>query len=272
MPSWTVDRPRRLTLTEPVVRLVVRLNSGRVNVVGTDGPARIEITRTDRQRLVVEHRDGTLSVRHRTFRNWTFRNWTFLLRRFGLAAGPEISIGVPARVRVDLRLHEGAVVASGLAETTEVDVTAGQVTLMGLAGQTSARLVSGPVEALGVSGDLTMETVSGELILAGGTAERVRASTVSGAITCDLGNPGRSEIQLGATTGSVTVRVPEESDLDVHLHTTSGQITTDFPQLEPGAVPSWASDRRGTLGAGGGSLRATTMSGSIVLLARRSAE
>ncbi|MEO3925915.1 DUF4097 family beta strand repeat-containing protein [Micromonosporaceae bacterium B7E4] len=267
MPSWTVDGPRRLTLTEPVDQLVVRLSSGRVNVVGTDGPARIEVTRTDRRPLVIEQRNGRLSVRHRTF-----RSWTLLLRWFGLRAGPEISIGVPARARVDLRLHEGAVIASGLVEATQVEVTAGQVTLMGLGGQTRARLVSGPVEALGVSGDLTMETVSGELILADGTAERVRASTVSGAITCDLGNPGRSEIQLGATSGSVTVRVPEESDLDVHLHTTSGRITTDFPQLEVGAAPSWSSDRRGTLGVGGGSLRATTMSGSIVLLARRSAE
>ncbi|AVT36886.1 DUF4097 family beta strand repeat-containing protein [Plantactinospora sp. BB1] len=267
MPSWTVDGPRRLTLTEPVDQLVVRLNSGRVNVVGTDGPARIEVTRTDRRPLVVEHHDGRLTVRHRTF-----GSWTLLLRWFGLGGGPEISIGVPARVRVDLRLYEGAVVASGLVEATEVEVTAGQVTLMGLAGRTKARLVSGPVEALGVAGDLTMETVSGELILADGTAERVRASTVSGAITCDLGDPGGSEIQLGATSGSVTVRVPEESDLDVHLHTTSGQITTDFPQLAAGPAPSWSSDRRGTLGAGGGSLRATTMSGSIVLLARRSAE
>ncbi|GIG85946.1 DUF4097 family beta strand repeat-containing protein [Plantactinospora endophytica] len=263
MPSWTVDEPRRLTLTEPVDQLVVRLNSGRVNVVGTDGPARIEITRTDRRPLVVEQRDGRLTVRHRTF-----RSWTLLLRWIGLRAGPEISIGVPARVRVDLRLHEGSVVASGLTEATEVDVTAGHVTLMGLAGRTRARLVSGPVEALGVAGDLTMETVSGELILADGTAERVRASTVSGAITCDLGSPGSSDIQLGATSGSVTVRVPGESDLDIHLHTTSGRITTDFPQLAAGSTPSWSSDRRGTLGAGGGSLRATTMSGSIVLLAR----
>ncbi|MFY1690090.1 DUF4097 family beta strand repeat-containing protein [Plantactinospora sp. WMMB782] len=265
MPSWTVDGPRRLTLVEPVDQLVVRLDSGRVNVFGTDGPARIEVTRTDGRPLVVEHQDGKLAVRQRTP-----RDWTLLLRLFGRDSGPEISIGVPARVRVDLRLHEGAVVASGLTGATRVDVTAGQVTLMGLAGRTTARLISGPVEALGVSGDLTMETVSGELVLADGTAERVRASTVSGAITCDLGNPGSGEIQLGAASGSVMVRVPEESDLDVRLHTTSGKITTDFPQLQAGAAPSWSSDRRGRLGAGGGSLRATTMSGSIVLLARRS--
>src|SRR5687767_15648799 len=58
-------------------------------------------------------------------------------------------------------------------------------------GSTSAKLTSGPVEALGVRGDLTVETVSGEVILADSAADRVRAQTVSGAITCDLDN--RSE-------------------------------------------------------------------------------
>lgn len=267
MASWTVDGPRRLTIAEPVDQLVVRLATGRVNVVGTEGPARIEINRTDKQPVIIEHRDGRLSVRHRKL-----GSWTLVSRWLTGRAGPEISIAIPASTPVDLRLADGAVVVSGLTEATNVDVTSGQVTLMGLSGRTTARLVSGPVEALGVSGDLTMETVSGELILADGSAERVRASTVSGAITCDLDSSGRSEIQLGATSGSVTVRVPEDSDLDVHLHTTAGQITTDFPQLRVGAGLIPVKDSRGVLGAGGGSLRASTMSGSIVLLARRTAE
>ncbi|MBF9134890.1 hypothetical protein I0C86_39105 [Plantactinospora sp. S1510] len=37
MASWTVDGPRRLTIAEPVDQLVVRLATGRVNVVGTGG-------------------------------------------------------------------------------------------------------------------------------------------------------------------------------------------------------------------------------------------
>ena len=103
----------------------------------------------------------------------------------------DVSIAVPANVLADLRLVDGAVIVSGLRETTRVNVTSGQVTLMGLAGQTSAKLVSGPVEALGVAGDLTLETVSGELVVADSSAARVRATTISGAITCDLDNPRR---------------------------------------------------------------------------------
>ncbi|MBE1487192.1 DUF4097 family beta strand repeat-containing protein [Plantactinospora soyae] len=267
MASWTVDGPRRLTIDEPVDQLVVRLTSGRVNIVGTEGPARIEITQTGRQPVIIEQQDGRLSVRHRKI-----GTWLLVFRWLTREAGPEVSIAVPATARVDLWMAEGSVVASGLTEATKVDVTSGQVTLMGLSGRTTARLVSGPVEALGVSGDLTMETVSGELILADGSAERVRASTVSGAITCDLDSPGNSEIQLGATSGSVTVRVPEDSDLNVHLHTTSGQISSDFPQLRVGAGLTPVKDSRGVLGAGVGSLRASTVSGSIVLLARRTAE
>ena len=43
MPTWTVDAPRRLSFEEPISRLDVYLISGRLNVVGTGGPARVEI-------------------------------------------------------------------------------------------------------------------------------------------------------------------------------------------------------------------------------------
>ena len=111
---------------------------------------------------------------------------------------------------------------------------------MGLRGRTFAKLVSGPVEALGVGGDLTMETISGELILADCSAERVRGTTVSGAITCDLDNPRGSEINLSATSGSVTVRVREDSDLAVHLHTTSGPVARTVAATKPATtLRSW---------------------------------
>lgn len=268
MPTWTVESPQRLTLDEPVERLDVYLIAGRLNVVGTDGPARIEITTVGRKPITVEHHDGRLSVRHDRVPKWPSVLWWFLQlgRRFRV----DISIAVPARAEADLRLVDGSVIASGLRESTHVDVTSGRVTLMGLGGRTMAKLVSGPVEALGVAGDLTMETISGELILADGAAERVYANTVSGAITCDLDNPRHSEIRLGTTSGSVTVRVREDSDLSVHLHTTSGRITSAFPQLGSGDGRSWSKDAQGVLGDGtcAGKLWASTTSGSIALLSR----
>ncbi|GAB3157215.1 DUF4097 family beta strand repeat-containing protein [Micromonospora sonneratiae] len=266
MANWTVKNPLRLTVDDPVSQLDVRLVTGRLNVVGTDGPARVEVTRVGRMPITVEYHEGRLVVRHE--RHW---RWTGLLpwfTLFGRRWQVDVSIAVPATVRAELQLVDGSVVASGLHRSTTVEVTSGQITLMGLRGRTTATLVSGPVKALGVAGDLAMETTSGELILADGSAERIRANTVSGAITCDLDNPQHSDIQLSATSGSVTVRVREDSDLAVRLHTTSGRITSAFPQIQPGGRYALGKESRGILGTGEGQLSASSTSGSISLLAR----
>ena len=266
MARWMIDAPQRLSLTEPVDRLDADLVSGRLNVVGTDGPARVEITRASRRPLVVEHEDGRLSVRHERIRRWPTPFYWFgpFRRRFGV----DISIAVPTDVVANLRLVDGSVLVTGLRRATDVDVTSGRVTLMGLRGRTTAKLISGPVEALAVGGDLSMETISGELVLADSSAERVHATAVSGSITCDLANPRGSEIRLGTTSGSVTVRVPEDSDLAVHLETASGRITSAFPQVGAVGRSNWSKSGDGVLGTGLGKLWASSISGSVSLLAR----
>ncbi|SBT50695.1 DUF4097 family beta strand repeat-containing protein [Micromonospora narathiwatensis] len=266
MANWTVDSPQRLTLDEPVTRLDVRLVTGRLNVVATDGPARVDITRVSRRPVVVEHRDGRLFVGHERHPRWPGFLWW--LGQLGRRFRAEVSVAVPADVLADLHLVDGSLVVSGLRRDTRVDVTSGQVTLMGLRGQTMAKVISGPVEALGVAGDLDLETVSGELILADSAPERVRAHAVSGSITCDLDNPRGSEIRLSAISGSITVRVREDSDLTVHLHTTSGRITSGFPLVGGGSGFGSIKDSHGVIGSGGGKLWASATSGSIALLAR----
>lgn len=266
MSRWTIDGPQRITLVEPIDRLDVSLISGRLAVTGVGGPAWVEVTKGGRTRVRIEHRDGRLSVRQERPPGWPGILWWLVTGGWRMRV--HVSVAVPPDARADLRLVDGSVVASGLRAVTRVDVTSGQVTLLGLAGRTSARLVSGPVEALGVVGDLTMETTSGELVLADGTAERVHATTRSGAIICDLDNPRHSEIRLATGSGGVTVRVREDSDLTVHLHTASGRITSAFPQLRTGDGPMWSREGHAVLGAGAGKLWATSSSGSIALLSR----
>ncbi|MEV0153155.1 DUF4097 family beta strand repeat-containing protein [Micromonospora sp. NPDC050686] len=265
MPNWTVEGPQRITLDEPVTVLDVSLISGRLNVVSTDGPARVDVTRVSSRPILVELRDGRLTVRHPRRPKWPGVLWW--LGQLGRRFHADVSVAVPADVRADLGLVDGALVASGLRGQTRVDVTSGRITLMGLRGSTSARIVSGPVEALGVGGDLNLDTVSGEVILADSTADRVNASTVSGAITCDLDNPRGSDIRLTAISGSITVRVREDSDLAVRLMTTSGRITSGFPQLGGSGFPG-VRDSHGVLGAGTGKLWASATSGSVALLSR----
>ncbi|MEH0935542.1 DUF4097 family beta strand repeat-containing protein [Micromonospora psammae] len=268
MTTWTVDQPRRFTLDDPVTELDVRLISGRLNVVGTDGPARIDVTRAagDRRPLLVEHHDGRLSIRQeRKFR------WSEALRWVGpLARWPrvDVSVAVPAQVLATLRLVDGQLVASGLRGETRAEVVSGQITLMGLRGRTFAKITSGPVEALGVAGELTLETVSGEVVLADSAPASVRAQTVSGSITCDFDNPRSSEIRLSTISGGITVRLREDSDLAVRLHTMAGRITTGFAQMWPSSGHGAVRDVEGVLGTGDGRLWASATSGSIALLAR----
>ncbi|SCL64719.1 DUF4097 family beta strand repeat-containing protein [Micromonospora peucetia] len=266
MADWTVHAPQRITLDEGVTRLDVHLITGRLNVVATDGPARVDITRVGRRPVLVEHRDGRLSVRQQ--RRWRLSDHVFWLGPLSRLPRVDVSLAVPADVLADLELVQGSLVASGLCGETRVEMTAGQITLMGLRGRTSAKITAGPVEALGVAGDLHLETVSGEVILADSAAGQVRAQTVSGAITCDLDNPRRSDIRLSTTSGSITVRVRVDSDLAVRLHTTSGRITSGFPQVRGNARPGVVMDSEGVLGTGEGRLSASATSGSIALLAR----
>ncbi|MFI7573575.1 DUF4097 family beta strand repeat-containing protein [Micromonospora sp. NPDC049497] len=266
MTHRTVDNPQRLTLDGPVDRVDVRLLSGRLNVVATDGPARVDVTRVGRRPVHVEHRDGRLMVRQEHLRGWAgFLRWMGPLARWPRV---DVSVAVPADAAADLVLVDGSLVASGLCGAARVEVTAGRITLMGLRGRTTAKITAGAVEALGVAGELDLRTVSGEVTLADSTAGHVRAQTVSGAITCDLDNPRGSDIQLTTISGGITVRVRADSDLTVRLHTTSGRVTSGFPQLRAeGGLPVLRNSE-GVLGTGAGRLWASATSGSIALLAR----
>jgi Putative adhesin len=266
MSSWVIEQPERLTIDGAVTGLDVDLISGRLNVVATDGPARVEITAIGRKRVFVRHENGVLQVRHEESRKWPGFMWWLghLTRRYRA----DVSIAVPRDVGGNLHMVAGSVVASGLAGGARVDVTSGRITLLGLGGRTIAKLVSGPIEALGIDGDLTMETISGEITLADTTARRVFARAISGAITCDLDNPHDSEIRLETTSGEITARVRDDSDLDVHLHAISGRVTTAFDELQTTGQRGAIHTVRGPLGAATGKLYINAVSGNISLLRR----
>ncbi|HEX6497399.1 MAG TPA: DUF4097 family beta strand repeat-containing protein [Micromonosporaceae bacterium] len=268
MGSWTVSKPDRLRFDEPVTALDVRLMAGRLNVVGTDGPPRVEVTRIGTRPVHVTLTDGLLRVEHDAVREpWQrFGPFGWFLgghRRYTA----DVSIAVPPRTVAALSLVSGALVASTLSGGARVDCTSGRVTLLGLGGESYAKVVSGPIEALGCGGDLSVETVSGEITIADSNADRVSARTISGALTCDLDNPSGSDIRLQTVSGQITVRVREDSDLQVHLHATSGRVTSAFEGLNA-SWPPGVKDVRGTLGAGTGRLWANATSGRIALLRR----
>lgn len=270
MARWTVESPQRLSFEEPVERLDVRMIAGRLNVVGTDGPARLEVSSVGARPLEVVLENGELSVKYGkkpTGWQWFTPIWWLLKGRRLFTA--DVSIAVPHHTPATLRLVSGSLVASALRAGADVDVTSGRVTLLGLTGRVHAKMVSGPVEALGLGGEVRLQTVSGELVMAESTAERVYAQTISGSITADLDSPPhQTEINLETISGEVTARVREDSDLDVHLYAVSGRVTSAFADVRNTASPGRRNSASGRLGTGAGRLRVNTTSGNISLLSR----
>ena len=264
MGTRLIDSPQRLTLDEGVSQLDVWLVHGKLHVVGTDGPPRVDVRRVGRKGLTVTRTNGRLSVRHDVPKGpWSIGMWWMLGRRSWYA---DVIIAVPPDVAASLTVILGDVVASGLRHRATVDVTSGSIAVMGLGGQVRTKTVSGSIESVGVSGELSMETVSGEISIAGSSAERVQARTISGAVTCDLDNPFARDVVIDTVSGSITIRVPEDADLGVSLTATSGSVTSSFAAV-PTSNTMGMHTASGRLGAGSGRLRAHAVSGSVSLLA-----
>ncbi len=269
MSTWLIDSPQQFTLEGDVTRLDVWLAAGKLRVVATDGPARVDVRKVGRKGVTATLENGVLSLRHEVPRDG-WRKWAGPLWWFGVGLAnyqAHVTVAVPPTVAASLTLVSGSVVASGLRHGATVDVTSGSITLMGLGGTVQAKTVSGSIEAMGVGGDLRLETVSGEISLAESSAERVYARTISGAVTCDLDNPAARDVQLNTTSGEITVRVPTDADLDVSLNATSGRVTSAFPEVR-NAGTIGARSAHGRIGAGAGTLHAYAVSGSVSLLAR----
>ncbi len=270
MTVWTVTEPQRLDVGDVVHRLSVMLVQGQLNIVGTDGPARVEIASVGTEELHVKIIDGVLRIEHEWPRGWTgllTPIWWWLHGRRRFKA--EVSVAVPYDVAADVKVISGAVLVSTLHGDLNVDCTSGRVTLLGVAGETRAKMVSGPIEALGCAGDIHVETVSGEITLADSAAGRLSARTISGSVTADLDNPPHdSHIFLDTTSGHITVRVRPDSDLSVHLHSVSGRVTSAFPGIVSRDRYAGSAPHVGVLGDGAGQLRARAVSGGITLLNR----
>jgi hypothetical protein len=151
----------------------------------------------------------------------------------------------------------------------QVDVrgVSGDTTLVGLAGPVRADTVSGTLEAQALTGDLRFNSISGDLtVVEAGSS--VKAESVSGSMIVDLDPAARrTDVSLTSVSGEIAIRLPQPADAEVEAHTAGGTVSSAFEDLRVGGP--WGAKRiTGRLGAGNGSLKATTVSGSIALLRR----
>ena len=265
MPESSVAEPTKLTFDAPVTELHVRIVNGTVNVVGTDeGSARLEVTEIDGPPLVVTHKDGALTVAYDDLPWKGFLKW---LDRKGWRRSAVVSLAVPAQTRVEVGVVGAAAVVSGIRGPAAVKGIAGDTTLVALSGPVRADTVSGSVEAQSLTGDLRFTSVSGDLTVVEGAGSAVQADTVSGSMIVDLDPDGPTEVKLTSVSGEIAIRLPDPADAEVEANTASGAISNAFDHLR--VQGQWGAHKlTGRLGAGSGTLRATTVSGSIALLRR----
>ncbi|HEY9366839.1 DUF4097 family beta strand repeat-containing protein [Streptomyces sp.] len=269
MTEWSVAEPRKLTLTEPVQHLRIRIVNGTVNVVGTDeATTRLEVSEIEGPPLIVTQEGSTLTISYEDLQ------WKGLLKWLdpkGRRRRAVVSVAVPAGADVEVGTIAAEAVVSGIKGRTDVRGVSGDTTLVGLAGPVRAESISGGLEAQSVTGALRVNSVSGDVTLVEGAGSSVKADTVSGALVIDL-DPHRldgppADIRLTSVSGEVAIRLSHPADARVEANTTSGSVSNAFDDLRVGG--QWgAKSITGTLGSGRGSLKATTFSGSIALLRR----
>jgi hypothetical protein len=272
MPTWTITEPRQLRLddSDTIRRLDVRVVGGRVNVVGGDGPPRVEVSEHAGAPLTVSCEGGVLSILHEDVKGWkgplsALWWWAKGWRRYEV----DVSIAVPYETPARLWLAHGSLVVSGIHADVVADCVSGRLTVLGVDGRLRAKVVSGPIEALGCAGELELETVSGEIVVADTAAGRLHAKTVSGSLVADLDNPPQGcDIRLETVSGEITIRVREDSDLTVTLSAAHGRVASDFPDF--GVSSGWGASATGVIGTGqgGGTLKASAVGGNISLLRR----
>ncbi|MFE9402411.1 DUF4097 domain-containing protein [Streptomyces sp. NPDC006530] len=279
--TWTVPEPRKLTFDGhdeqggdggdgghggPVTKLQVRIVNGTVNVVGTEeSSARLEVSSIEGPPLIVTRNGSTLTVAYEDLPWRGFLKW---LDRKAWNRSAVVSLAVPADADVEVGTVGAGSVVSGIRGRTEVRGVSGDTTLVKLAGPVRAESVTGNLEAQAVTGELRFKSVSGDLTVVEGAGGCVAAESVSGDMLLDL-DPGTkaTDIRLTTVSGEVAIRLPHPADARVEANTTSGTVSSAFEDLRISG--QWGTKKiTGTLGAGNGTLRATTVSGAIALLRR----
>lgn len=265
--EWSIPRPRTLEIDEPFEALNVRVVGGTVNVVGTveGGPARVEISAVHGPPPTVSVESGTLTV---AYDDLPWKGLVKFLERKGWNRSAIVSVTVPAETRVEVGVVGADAVVSRVAGRTDLRGVTGSGTLVGLSGPVHADTVSGAVEAQALTGELRFNSVSGDLTVVDGGGASVRADSVSGDMIVDL-DPAAvgTDVKLTTVSGEIAIRLPDPADAEVDANTASGPVTNAFDELRVGG--QWGAKRiTGRLGAGNGTLKATTVSGSLALLRR----
>jgi hypothetical protein len=224
--SWAAreSATERESHPEPVRRIDLE-SSGRITVVGRDGPG-VDVERTLRwsfRRPDVEQRveGDTLIIRAEC--------------RWPVGFGCEASyvVTVPADTQVRVRTTAGSVEARGLRAGADLLSSAGGLQVSDSAGDLRLRTSAGSVRAIGLGpGRVDAESSAGGVRLAFATApDRVRAHSSAGSVTVELPHgPQAYAVEAESSAGStdVGVRTDPASPRVVDVSSSTGSVEVRY--------------------------------------------
>jgi hypothetical protein len=262
MAQWTIEAPTSLDF-EDVTGLRVRLISGSVAGLATEGRPSLDVASVTGDPLEVTYEDGMLTISHENL------TWEGLLKWLRPQQRPAaaVTVTVPRTCPTQLGVVTASAVVSGISAKASVKSVSGEITLDGLTGDVDAHTVSAALEAQGINGKLNFNTVSGDLTLADGWLERLDANAVSGDVTADIDLDPLGGMRVTTVSGEVTLRLPAEADAQIHLQSMSGDVRSEFAELRKASAPA-SHTVSGSLGAGSGHVSVNTVSGRVMLMRR----
>ncbi len=262
MSEWRIEDSETIEIDEQVDAARIRLVGGTVDVVSTDGPARVEVQVVDGPPVVVRYENGTLRVGYDDVR------WGGILGSLigGKRREARVSIAVPDHARVQLGVVSARATVAGFAGAAEVRTVSGTIVLDELSGGVLGESVSGELQLRGIHGAITLTSVSGDLTVVDGHPTSLRAETVSGAVTLDLAPAPRADVRLDSVSGDLLLRAPVAALGVVRLNSTSGRIDSSDLAIEIHRSPG--ASRARTRGEGAVDVTGTTVSGRIVIVDR----
>ena len=173
----------------------------------------------------------------------------------------EVTIRVPAGVRLAVHSGNGDVAVTGAYAELVARSGNGRVRVSGTAGE---------VEAASGNGEVSVDNVRGPVSANSGNGD-VSVSTALGPVSARSGNGDllirmsqlRMDADMEFTTGNgrIEVTVPDGFNADVDASTGNGGIRTDFPIQVSGRISK--TRLRGTIGSGGRRLRLVSGNGEI---------
>jgi hypothetical protein len=189
----------------------------------------------------------------------------------GLQVEIEIELVVPKTLEnLILRTVSGTLNVRGAqAKESKLTSTSGSVQVDGLRGELIVDVISGSVQISDLVGTRSTVTSTSGAVTGSAQVKNLEIKGVSGPVSFALTPPEKGEwsAKVSVISGEISLRVPRSVGASLHLTTQSGGLTSGFDlkdKKQSGSrIPPHTLD--GTFGNGVGSVRMSTISGSIKL-------